>query len=309
MGMQYNNNEVKAGAVILAAATIFFIFLFSISGIGLKKDKNIYRARFVFTKGIQSGSLVRVGGLLVGKVDKVYFPEDDNTRIEVTVSVDASAPVRVDSRASITAMGIMGDYYIEISPGTMNAAALESGEMIQSFEAPSFTQMGENLAGPIDRITVQIEEMLIGLNAVLDKKNVSHISSMIASIDTILLQNEDNASVLATNLTSLTVELHELTEHLNKMMKQNEESFTTAITQFNSSMMRAESLMVGLAHMSNEVNYLIRNNEVSLGEVLLNLKDASRNFETFTRKVKIQPWSLIRKSAAPERKFKTGSQE
>ncbi|RMD92663.1 MAG: MCE family protein [Calditrichaeota bacterium] len=297
--MEYKAHEVKAGIVVFVAFVLLFAFIFSITKAGFKKDVKYYTARFSYTNGIQKGSLVRLGGMLVGRIESVYFPAEDNTQIEVLLKVDASAPVRSNSVAYITSIGLMGDYYVEISTGTSDAPLLPSGSRLNSKDVPTFSQMGE----PLQRVSTQLEDFLGQLNQLMNQENQEHIGNVIASVDTILQNSQTKASSLLGHLSDLTVELKELTNRLDQLMEQNSNSFSDALVRFNSSMTRAESLLVALSNATTHINYIVATNETNLYEALQHFQEASRNFEEFSRQIKYQPWSLIRKSSLPKRKI------
>ena len=93
-----------------------------------------------------------------------------------------------------------------------------------------------------------------------------------------------------------------MSARLDELMANNSAALSEALLQFNSSMMRAESLLVELSSATARINHIVALNEVNLHEAIRNFQDASRNFEEFSRQIKYEPWSLIRKSSLPERK-------
>ena len=303
MKTDIRSSDVKAGLLVLLAIIIFFIFFFMITGLSLKTETKQYVTRFGYSNGIQAGTVVRLGGVLVGKVDRVYFPEDDRTKIEVQLTVKADAPVKQDSEAFITSSGIMGDYYVEITSGSQEAQVLPDGSILRSKDVPSLVQFGAQMAEPFDRIMAQVEDLLVNLNSVLDEKNTQHVSNMVGSLDTLIYQNQDAAKEITQNLAKMTDNLQAVTERLDKMMLNNSDNLNTALGRLNSSMAHADSLLMQLVRTTSQLNYMLTSNETNLYEVLENLQNVSNNFEVFSRKLKEQPWSLVRKTALPRREL------
>jgi phospholipid/cholesterol/gamma-HCH transport system substrate-binding protein len=66
-----------------------------------------YRAVFLNASGLNPGDEVRYGGLLVGAVIGLDFHEDDPTRIIVRFRVRPRTPIRADTRAQITQLGLL----------------------------------------------------------------------------------------------------------------------------------------------------------------------------------------------------------
>lgn len=296
--MEYRSQEVKVGLLVLVAMVLFFVFVFSITKAGLKRDFNTYTVRFIQTNGVQPGTQVRIGGVLVGSVEKVYFPPDDNTRIELLLKVDANAPVRQNSLAFITTIGIMGEYYIEITTGSQDMPLLPSGSRIPSKDIATLSQLGE----PLQKVSAQLETLLANINAILTPQTQENITGIITNVNDILAENEKKAGDLLENFSTLTLELQDLGRRLDTMMTQNANSFSEVLSRLNSSMARAESLMHDLSTTTEYINAIVLTNEATFHEAMENLEDASRNFEEFSRQIKYKPWSLLRKSNPPERK-------
>jgi len=82
-----------------------------------------HRLYLKFSGGVQPGTPVRYGGLRVGTVQSVRVDPGDSTRIEIDLIVDREAPIKTDSVARLSSLGLLSDYYIEISTGTPQAAS------------------------------------------------------------------------------------------------------------------------------------------------------------------------------------------
>jgi phospholipid/cholesterol/gamma-HCH transport system substrate-binding protein len=139
------SREIKVGIFVFlgfigAAAIIFLIG----DNRSLFDPKVSYRAEFTDVQGVKPGSTVRMGGVDIGTVSRVQYPEDPGqTSIQVNLSiVRREAPrIRQSSRASIAAKGLLGDKMVTISPGRADEPALPEGSLIASAPAEDFTQV------------------------------------------------------------------------------------------------------------------------------------------------------------------------
>jgi phospholipid/cholesterol/gamma-HCH transport system substrate-binding protein len=139
------SREIKVGLFVFlgfigAAAIIFMIG----DNRSLFDPKVAYRAEFADVQGVKPGSTVRMGGVDIGTVSRVQYPEDPtHTSIQVSLSiVRREAPrIRASSLASIAAKGLLGDKMVTISPGRAGDAALPEGSLIPSAPADDFTQV------------------------------------------------------------------------------------------------------------------------------------------------------------------------
>ena len=91
-------------------------------GIGTWKRQVHFSVLYGFAGGVEVGSPVRVSGVKVGKVESIEFVagevEGVSLRVNVAVSQAAATQVREDSRFFINMAGIIGERYVEISPGS-----------------------------------------------------------------------------------------------------------------------------------------------------------------------------------------------
>jgi phospholipid/cholesterol/gamma-HCH transport system substrate-binding protein len=139
------SREVKVGLFVFfgfvgAAAIIFLIG----DNRSLFDPKVPFSAQFADVQGVKPGSTVRMGGVDIGSVSRVQYPEDPGvTLITVNLSiVKREAPrIRTSSLAAIAAKGLLGDKMVTISPGRPDEASLPPASLIPSSPAEDFTQM------------------------------------------------------------------------------------------------------------------------------------------------------------------------
>ena len=297
--MEYRSQEIKAGLVVFFALVLFFSFLFAVTKSGIEEKAKQYTARFSYTSGIQPGSQVRLGGMPVGRVKKVYFPSDNASQIEVLLEVRQDAPIRDDSEAFITSIGLMGEYYVEITIGKPMSPLLPSGSELRSKDIPQLSQMGE----PLQNLSDRLEVLLVRAAELLNAKNQEHLANIIASVDTVMQSSQQSLPEMTRRFSALSLEFQKLAATMNGMLEENSDSINQALGRLNESMLKADSLMAALAQTSDQVNYFLVSNEEGLQTVLYHLQEASKNFEEFSLQIKYQPWTLIRKSSPPARKI------
>jgi phospholipid/cholesterol/gamma-HCH transport system substrate-binding protein len=139
------SREVKVGLFVFlglvgAAAIVFLIG----DNRSLFDPKVHFSAQFADVQGVKPGSTVRMGGVDIGSVSRVQYPEDPGvTLINVSLSiVKREAPrIRTSSLASIAAKGLLGDKMVTISPGRPDEASLPADSLIPSAPAEDFTQV------------------------------------------------------------------------------------------------------------------------------------------------------------------------
>ncbi len=144
------SSEAKVGLFVVIALSIFVATFLSVATIQLAGDKVPYTTRFRFAGGLEAGKVVRFGGLKAGVITDVRRAADDPTMAEVLIEVRREIPINEDSVASISSLNALGDNYMEISPGTKEAARIPPGGLIQSEEAVTFSDITKKVVEVTD---------------------------------------------------------------------------------------------------------------------------------------------------------------
>lgn len=90
------------------------------------------KAEFNNISGVKSGGDVQVAGVKIGMVDKLTLNEDAYAL--VTMQIDKSVKIPLDSIASVKSQGIIGDKFIQISLGG-DEVVFQEGEVIRDTES------------------------------------------------------------------------------------------------------------------------------------------------------------------------------
>jgi len=119
---------------LLAAFGISVLLWSSFSGgTSIFRTKRTLHTMMSTAHGLMPGAPVRLSGVEVGKVGKVVLigkSPSDQVDLELTIEDRAWSIIKSDSRASLGTIGMLGDKYIEISPGTMGLPDLNEGDYI-----------------------------------------------------------------------------------------------------------------------------------------------------------------------------------
>lgn len=116
-----------AGMVCLAYLTIKLGQLEVLGGKGYE-----IQAVFSSSGGLKTGSSVVIAGVEVGRVKKVIL---DDYQARVTMYLPLEVKIQEDAIASIKTKGLIGEKYVEISPGGLDEN-LEPGGVIRDTQPP-----------------------------------------------------------------------------------------------------------------------------------------------------------------------------
>lgn len=171
--------ETKVG--LLFIVTIVFVLLFA-SMLGLINpfsSSNELTVLYNYAGGIDKGSPVRVMGIEVGKVKSIDFDPNGKTqnneevklKIKITVSKKAWESIRQDSKFYINMAGVIGEKFLEISPGSLNAAIFENGQMVRGEDPPRVDQLISQSYGLAGKIIDIVSKNEVNVSGVLDQMN------------------------------------------------------------------------------------------------------------------------------------------
>jgi phospholipid/cholesterol/gamma-HCH transport system substrate-binding protein len=127
------NFRVGVFIVVTLACLSVMVFLIG-SRESLFRSGYKVRSDFDNVSGLNEGADVRVGGIRKGSVKSIQLPKEPNGKVVVLMDMEKETQsiVKVDSLAAIKSEGMLGDKYVEISFGSVDAARLRGGETIAS---------------------------------------------------------------------------------------------------------------------------------------------------------------------------------
>lgn len=309
--------EIKVGLFVLVAIVLLLAAMVFVAGTNLfQRPRNVYTLRTKFAGGIEAGSPVRYAGMKVGRVEKLSFDPDDPARAVVTVTVDPQTPVRKDSTAKITSLGMLGENYVEISAGSKEAEPLPSGSEIPSKESVQWGELVDTFGGATDEAKAllkdarpRVNQALDNINDLTNEENRRRVREALRKIDEILtdarprlksiLANADNASAkidkFMDDIKETRARLDTLLENWNKLAKDDDAEVQRTLRELRKTLVRAEQAMA-------EVRRLLVANREQLDTTIENIEVTSENIREITDKVKQRPSSLIWGKAPADRR-------
>lgn len=162
--------QLKVGGLIIAAFMLFLWTSFKIPGPKVLSRKHNAWVYVHDVNGMVSGSPVRIGGVPVGTVSKLDFSKFDKERM-VGVQVELGAEhwklLHQDASATMGTVGLLGDMYVAIEPGSQTAPPLQENGVIPLRDVPTIASLAPRMSAFLDTLqaTVQItNHLLVGLD-------------------------------------------------------------------------------------------------------------------------------------------------
>lgn len=174
--------ETKVGLLALAALILIVTFAYMLGLVSPFSNTHGLNVMYNYAGGIEEGSPVRVMGIKVGKVKKIHFEpaykssqgEEVKLRVEIMVDKKAWTTIRKDSKFFINLAGVIGEKFLEISPGSTEADELTAGDYVRGEDPPRVDQLISQSYGLAGKIIEIVE------------KNEGSVSNVITQVDRLM---------------------------------------------------------------------------------------------------------------------------
>lgn len=161
--MRKSNLEFQVGVFVLVALLILGWLILKAGDFSLKPG---YTVRFVFNSvsGIETGSPVRLAGVPVGEVKDIQVLRNrGETQVEITAWVSQGAFIEEDAEIRIGTLGLLGEKYVDITPGTSGTKTLGDGATLVGRTPVSIEKISESGS----RLIQKMEHTVDNLNSVV----------------------------------------------------------------------------------------------------------------------------------------------
>lgn len=278
--------------VIVAGGFLFGFILFTRKG-GLGEDESLQAyAYFRDASGLGPKSRIQIAGLPVGEVESIKL---EGTRAKVTVRIRRDVAMHEDATLAKRSESLLGDYLLDLNPGTEMAPPLkEGGEIrrvidVQGMEAVfaslsqitsdiqqvtgalrdvlggdkgagSMERIVENLVRVSDAVDLTVRASSERLDAIL--RNVEGVSSDVRGITR---SNEQSVNNIVDNIEVITRDTREVLATVNKLVGAGGEGdLKDSVASLKQTMSRLDKTLANL----EDVTTKVKNGEGAVGTLL-----------------------------------------
>ncbi len=139
--MKRFNVEMFVGIFVVLGFLCFAYLSIKLGDVSLFGDDSYpVTARFSSVSGLKEGATVEIGGVRIGKVSAIAL-DPVNYEAVVKLAIEQGVRLQEDSIASIRTAGIIGDRYVDISPGGAEENIPAGGEIMETQSAINLEQL------------------------------------------------------------------------------------------------------------------------------------------------------------------------
>lgn len=210
---------------LVVAVTITVSVVATLLDLKLGQPQTSYHAVFTNATDLESGDVVRIAGVEVGKVNGVSITKDNQAQVDFTV--DSSQKLTTNSLASIQFENLLGQRYLQISQGKPGGSPLHSGSTIPE----------HNTTPGLDLTTV-----FTGFQPLLAALNPSQVNELTGSIIAVLQGESGSVGNLVNQTATLTSNLASKQQLINQIL----DNLTPLLTSVNQDDTQLKQLIDGL---------------------------------------------------------------
>jgi len=302
--------ETKANYVLIGAFTILvtlFLLLFALWAAKYSSDRSWNEYQVVFREpvtGLTEGSSVQYNGIAVGTVDNLMLAPDDPRQVIARLRLQATTPVKVDTRAKLSITSLTGPPIIQLTGGSPGAAALlPNGDgdipVIQT-EASAL----QNIADIANRLVERLDK-------VLSEENVARITATLDNIQNmtgaIAEQREDMRQILVNARTAseqLTVTMSSANRTLDSFDRELVQQLPQLIGKIDATLTKLDSAAGGADRILNEnraaISSFANDGLGQLGPTLGELRGLIRDLRRISDRLDASPSRFLLGRDAPK---------
>lgn len=251
------SSAAKTGIFMLIILAVLGYFILKIEDIHpSRKGTRTVTAVFDSVAGLDNKSKVRVAGVSVGTVTDIRLRDDG--KAEVTMDIDRDVQLHDGATARVVNLGLLGEKYVELIPGSPKAPQLAEGKQLQGSQPAS-----------IDDVTNQISAVATDVKAITES-----LRSVMAGP-----QGQQRMQEIVENIRQVTVQVRELVA-ANRANVDATFANTRAITaELRTSIPK---LSASIEKMADSLNGTLGENRQDLHQVVENLRKLSTDLKTTT---------------------------
>ncbi len=238
---------IRLGILILVSSLILIWGLSFLKGNDIFSRNNEYHVIYESVDGLSQSNDVLISGYKIGQVTNIRFMPDNSGRLLVSITVDASVNIPINSIAQIVSSDIMGTRSIKIILSDLNVYYDENDTISGTVEADLKEQVSMQvlpLKNKAEELLSTLDSAITGLAFLFDEnaqrnfaesfeninRTVSHIEKTTADLQEVVSLEKNNMRGIINNLENITSTFSQNSPSMENAI-QNLSAFSDSLTQ------------------------------------------------------------------------------
>lgn len=249
--------EIKT-AILVIASILLFIWGYSfLKGRDLLTSYKTFYVEYDNVEGLAKSAPITLNGLVIGKINTITInPTTGKLLVEIQVKTDF--PISKTSSAVIYEPGFIGGKQIAIEPNFEDKSLAESGATLNGNVRLGLTQkIGDKLVplqAKVDKLLANADQLITGLNTILDKKGQEDLKKSLAelsetmeqfhkasaNVNTILDDNKGQIKGMVANFNKVSSNFSKISDSIHKA------NIGKTIKTLDATLVKVNGIMTGM---------------------------------------------------------------
>jgi phospholipid/cholesterol/gamma-HCH transport system substrate-binding protein len=225
--------EIKT-AILVISSILLFIWGYSyVKGKDLFTNYKTLYVEYNNVEGVVKSAAVTLNGMIVGSVSNITLnPQTGKILVELQLKTDF--PISKSSTAAIYEPGFIAGKQIAIYPNYADKTVVVDGDFLQGDVTAGLTESLKQQLVPLqqkfDKVLLNVDKLLIGINNILDEKGQADMKNTLSelsktmeqfhkasgSLNTILDDNKGQIKGMVSNFNKVSSDFSKISDSLNK---------------------------------------------------------------------------------------------
>ena len=217
--------EFKVGVLVTVCLGLLVVFIFALGDFSMTEGSTVF-VDYPTSADLKSGAPVKVAGVAAGKVQNVDYvggswDEDVKrrvyVRIELEIDQDKFDTIRQDAAYYITTLGILGEKYVEIDPGTHEAEAIEPNGIYEGMPPLRMEVMAANISRLVATLSKVVKRNEGHLDTIFKDASdtVKVVKSAMQRVDKVLVDNQNKVGEVFDEILTIEGKANKLLDSVN----------------------------------------------------------------------------------------------
>lgn len=219
--MREKNIQIKVGAIVIFSFFMLLVFIYLLGDFRFGRDAVIF-VDFPTSADLKVGAPVKISGVTLGKVRKVEFfggkfDQENKKRVYVraTLKIDKEhlSCLHRDAKFYITTLGILGEKYVEIDPGSLEEPVVQENDVLDGVPPLRMEILAMNVSRILDNIAGLLSE-----NKEAIRKAIESANKLLASTEELISANREKISLAVDNVVAASSSLAQTASKIDKSL-------------------------------------------------------------------------------------------
>ncbi|MBD3401327.1 MCE family protein [candidate division GN15 bacterium] len=251
---QKTSKEFKVGLLILIGIAVLAGSLYWLQGYKLESNAYLVQVKFEDVGTLAVGDKVAVSGVHKGKVNDMTLADDG---VVVNLLIYRDVELRSDATFRIRNMGVMGERYIAIDPGSADQS-LNTDQVIQGdydIGIPEVMGMIGEVVAELKKTLVEVRTA-VGPESTFERLNntLANLEQITATMAGFLRENRSRLDTTAANMLQASEDIRDILESNAGRVDSTMDRFDRASVGFESFVNNLDSLSQATRRIARAIN-------------------------------------------------------